>query len=43
MYYSAATSTTAPDNSEQRWVILLQKDVDAMDEAKRLSFECREK
>jgi len=42
MYYSAATATAAaPDNAVQRWVILVQKDVDAMEHAKRLSLQCK--
>lgn len=40
MYYSAASAAAAPDNSIQRWIILVQKDVDASAEAKRLSFQC---
>lgn len=42
MYYSAATATAAsPDNSAQRWVVLVQKDLDAMEQAKRLSLQCK--
>jgi hypothetical protein len=41
MYNSQASApSSAPDNSEQRWVVLLQKDIDAIEEAKRLSFNC---
>lgn len=41
MYYSpASTSSAAPSNAEQRWIVLLQKDVNAIDEGKRLSFQC---
>ena len=41
MYYSpASTSSATPSNAEQRWIVLLQKDVNAIDEGKRLSFQC---
>jgi hypothetical protein len=41
MYSSpASTSSAGPSNAEQRWIVLLQKGVNAVDEGKRLSFEC---
>jgi hypothetical protein len=40
-YSSALTKNAAPDNKTQRWAVLVQKDVNAVEEAKRLSFTCR--
>lgn len=40
-YFSSTLAAyDAPDNSEQRWAILVQRDVNALDEAKRLLLRC---
>ena len=41
LYYSNKLSTTKyPDNSVQRWVVLMQKDLDVTSETRRLSLRC---
>jgi len=41
MYSSHGSAPSSnPDSAEQRWILLLQKDVDALSEARRLSFQC---
>jgi len=41
LYYSAKlAASNVPDNSVQRWAILMQKDVDTSSETKRLSLRC---
>lgn len=40
-YFSSTLAVSdAPDNSVQRWAILVQRDVNALDETKRLSLRC---
>jgi hypothetical protein len=40
-YSSGITSTTVPDNNEQRWSVLIQQNLDVDAEVKRLSKKCR--
>lgn len=41
MYSSpASTSSATPSNAEQKWIVLVQEGVNAIDEGKRLSFQC---
>jgi hypothetical protein len=41
IYYSAKlAASNVPDNSVQRWAILMQKDLDTSSEVKRLSLRC---
>jgi len=39
-FSSTLAASNAPDNSVQRWAILVQRDVNALEEAKRLSLQC---
>jgi hypothetical protein len=42
--YSSPASSSAPSNTDQKWLVLVQEDVDALSEATRLSVQCnREK